>query len=258
MGLRLWSWSKTQSSQWNSPESPCPKKAPPSRSNFKIVMTGFSGHEDVVHHDYSPPGQIITKEYYIEVLRRLIDTVRRKLPQFWASGDRQLHHDNAPAHSTVSCRLFWLNIASPTTVSLLPSPHLAVCDLWLFPKLQSPLKGRRFVNATVTQYTSSVKAVSLPTDSPHWSVTVHGCTVRSPLTGCQVTSSPHDQFSRYSKWTDTFQTALVCVQPLTNISITQYVTCKAQIILLFEITEFCTTQFFLWAIPEIAEEKRSW
>jgi len=43
------------------------------------------------------------------------------------------------------------------------SPYLAPCDLWLFSKLKLPLKGRRFVNATVTQYTSSVDGVSLPT-----------------------------------------------------------------------------------------------
>jgi len=33
--------------------------------------------------------------------------------------------------------------------------------------------------------------------------------LRSPLTGCQVTSRPRDRFSRYSKWLDTFRTALV-------------------------------------------------
>jgi len=43
------------------------------------------------------------------------------------------------------------------------SPDLAPYDFWLFPKLKSPLKGR-FVNATVTQYTSSVNGVSLPND----------------------------------------------------------------------------------------------
>jgi len=32
------------------------------------------------------------------------------------------------------------------------------------PKLKSPLKGRRFTNATVTQYTNSLNGVSLPTD----------------------------------------------------------------------------------------------
>jgi hypothetical protein len=44
------------------------------------------------------------------------------------------------------------------------SPDLAPCDFWLFLKLKSPLKGRIFVNATVTLYTSLVNGVSLPTD----------------------------------------------------------------------------------------------
>jgi len=65
------------------------------------------------------------------------------------------------------------------------------------------------VNATVTQYTSSVNGVSLPTDYPHGRVTVHGWTVRSHLTCCHVISRPREQFSRYSKWLDTFRTALV-------------------------------------------------
>jgi hypothetical protein len=55
------------------------------------------------------------------------------------------------------------------------------------------------VNAAVTQYTSSVNGVSLPTNYPHGTVTVHERTVRSPLTGCHVTSRPRDRFSRYSK-----------------------------------------------------------
>jgi len=42
------------------------------------------------------------------------------------------------------------------------SPDLAPCDFWLFPKLKSPLKWR-LVDATVTQYTSRVNGVSLPT-----------------------------------------------------------------------------------------------
>jgi hypothetical protein len=40
-------------------------------------------------------------------------------------------------------------------------------------------------------------------------VTVHGFTVRSPLTGSQVTSRPPDWSLRYSKWLDTFWTALI-------------------------------------------------
>ena len=44
------------------------------------------------------------------------------------------------------------------------SPGLPPCHFLFFSKLKSSLKGRRFVNATVTQYTSSIIGFSLPTD----------------------------------------------------------------------------------------------
>ena len=42
-------------------------------------------------------------------------------------------------------------------------------------------------------------------------ITVDGQAVRSPLTGCQVTSRPRDGFSRYSKRTDPLRTVLVFI-----------------------------------------------
>jgi len=68
----------------------------------------------------------------------------------------QLHHDNVPAHSAALMHAF-LGKRHIAQVCQPPySPDLAPCDFWLFPKLKSPLKVRRFVNAMVTQYTSSV------------------------------------------------------------------------------------------------------
>ena len=64
----------------------------------------------------------------------------------------------------LSCRLFWQSIKSPRSVSLHTVHIWLSCNFWLFPKLKSPFKGRRFVNVTVTQYTSSVNGVSLPND----------------------------------------------------------------------------------------------
>ena len=54
---------KAQSSQWKSPESPRPKKVRQSRNNVKVMLTVFFNHEGVVHHEYAPPGQTITKDY---------------------------------------------------------------------------------------------------------------------------------------------------------------------------------------------------
>jgi len=55
-----------------------------------------------------------------------------------------LHHDNAPAHSSFLVRNFLAK--NETTVVPQPpySPHLAPADFFLFPKLKSTLKGRRF------------------------------------------------------------------------------------------------------------------
>jgi len=53
----------------------------------------------IVHHEYAPVGQTVTKEYYQQVLRRLCGAVRRKRPDLWTAKNWQLHHDNVPAHS---------------------------------------------------------------------------------------------------------------------------------------------------------------
>jgi len=79
----------------------------------------------------------------------------------------QFHHDNSLAHSTALVQaFFWGGGKHQVTQVCQPpiSPDLALCDFWLFQKIKSPLKGTRFVNATVTQYTSSVNGVSLPND----------------------------------------------------------------------------------------------
>ena len=71
-----------------------------------VMLTVFFFDHDVVHHEYAPPGQTITKDYYIEVLRRLTDAVRRKREQLWGSGDWHLHHDNAPVNSSSLVQTF--------------------------------------------------------------------------------------------------------------------------------------------------------
>ena len=73
---------------------------------------------------------------------RTIQMIQR--PQLWGSGDWQLHHNNMPAHASciMSHAVFWPNIKSPRWLSL--PTGLVPCDFWFFPKLKSPLKGKRF------------------------------------------------------------------------------------------------------------------
>jgi hypothetical protein len=60
------------------------------------MLTIFFDHEGVVHDDYALERQTGNQEYYVDVLRRLRDAVRRKRPASWQRGDWQLRHDNGP------------------------------------------------------------------------------------------------------------------------------------------------------------------
>jgi transposase len=61
----------------------------------------------------------------------------------WTNQRWVFHHDNAPAHSFLVRNFLAKN---ETTVVPQPpySPDLAPADFFLFPKLKSTLKGRRF------------------------------------------------------------------------------------------------------------------
>ena len=50
------------------------------------MLLAFFDSEGTVHHKYAPDGQTI-KEFYLEVLRRLRESVRQKRPEKWLDGD---------------------------------------------------------------------------------------------------------------------------------------------------------------------------
>jgi len=107
------------------------------------VLTVFFDSRGVVHHEYAPQDQNINKEYYLEVLRRLRDAVRRKRPDLWATGTWHLHHDNASAHSSQLIQTFLVKHNIPVVGQAPYSPDMAPCDFWLFPHLKTQLKGTR-------------------------------------------------------------------------------------------------------------------
>ena len=60
----------------------------------------------IVHYEFVPNGQTVNKVYYLEVVKRLREKVRRKRPELFANNSWILHHDNAPAHTAMSVREF--------------------------------------------------------------------------------------------------------------------------------------------------------
>jgi len=66
---------KQQSSQWQRPTSPWPKKGRQVRSKTKVMLLAFFDSEGIVHHEYASDRQTINKELYVEVLRCLRESV---------------------------------------------------------------------------------------------------------------------------------------------------------------------------------------
>ncbi len=108
------------------------------------MLTVFFDCRGIVHHEYAPEGQTVTKLYYLEVLQRLRDAVRRKRPDLWQSQSFKLHHDNAPAHSSQLIVDFLAKKGIPVVRQAPYSPDMAPSDFWLFPKIKQQLKGFRF------------------------------------------------------------------------------------------------------------------
>ena len=57
--------------------------------------------------------------------------------------------------------VFWWNIKSLRWLSPLYSPYMVPWDFWLFPKLESPLKGKRFQTTNEIQENTSWKLIRL-------------------------------------------------------------------------------------------------
>ena len=77
-------------------------------------------------------------------MSRLRKAIRKKHPELWKNNLWLLHHDNAPAHSSLLVR----NFLAKNNTLIMPQPpysrDLAPYDFFLFPRLKRPMKGRRF------------------------------------------------------------------------------------------------------------------
>ncbi|UYV79546.1 hypothetical protein LAZ67_17003073 [Cordylochernes scorpioides] len=115
------------------------------RDDPNLLQRVITGDEaGVVHHEFLPQGRTVNKEYYLQVMRNFREAIRQKRLDLWKNKNWLLHHDNAPAHTSLLVRDF---LAKNNTL-MMPqppySPDLAPCDFFLIPKLKRPMKGRRY------------------------------------------------------------------------------------------------------------------
>ncbi|UYV60506.1 hypothetical protein LAZ67_1001352 [Cordylochernes scorpioides] len=108
----------------------------------KLLNCDQKQHRMNIANEMLDSGRTVNKEYYLQVMRNLREAIRQKRPDLWKNKNWLLHHDNAPAHTSLLVRDF---LAKNNTL-MMPqppySPELAPCDFFLFPKLKRPMKGR--------------------------------------------------------------------------------------------------------------------
>jgi len=80
----------------------------------------------------------------------------------WKNGDWLLHHENAPAHTSLVVGEFLTK--NNMTIVLHPaySPDPAPCDFYMLPKMILRLKGRRFLSTEEIQ-AESQQVLNTPT-----------------------------------------------------------------------------------------------
>ncbi|GFU56574.1 histone-lysine N-methyltransferase SETMAR [Trichonephila clavipes] len=111
----------------------------------KIMIWSVISSKGILYQHAVEPGTTINDSYYTNVLRTLVQQVKRKHPLL--RNGSLLHHDNARPH-IARCVLY---VSQKNNGEILPdpsySPNLTPCDFWLFPQLNKPLRGKRFTNS---------------------------------------------------------------------------------------------------------------
>jgi hypothetical protein len=74
-----------------------------------VVLVTVFGSQGIINKEFVSPGQAVIKEYYLEVLYRLVQRIRRGRPRFQERGIWFLLHGNARPHIAVSVKEFIAN-----------------------------------------------------------------------------------------------------------------------------------------------------
>jgi hypothetical protein len=111
------------------------------RGNVKAMMTIFFNIRGVIMIEWVPGDQTVNQRYYLEVLTKPRERVRKKRSDFWKKKSWILHQDNAPTHNALGVKQFLADKCIPVLQHPLYLPDLAPCNFYLFPKLKSALKG---------------------------------------------------------------------------------------------------------------------
>lgn len=153
---------KRQSAEWVGQGSPRAKKVRMTKSKTKVLLIAFFDADGMVHSEFVPPSTTINAQYYLGVMQRLCNRIRRVQPQRWAQRDFFLLYDNTPAHMVALVVQFLVKKQIPVIAHPPYSPDLAPADFFLFLRLKLRMKRERYEDVIDIQsnMTRELKAIS--------------------------------------------------------------------------------------------------
>ena len=147
--------------------------------------------------------------------------------QLWVTGDWQLHHSNAPTHTSCLLQSF-LETHPISQVTRAPySPDLVSCNFWLLSKPKSPWTGKRF--QTLSEIQENTMGQLMASGRTVWGFkvqTLKGTEVSLSYVQCflYLLSSSINVFIFHVAWLDTFWKYLFTLAPPESLSYTSQYT----------------------------------
>lgn len=135
--------SKRESMEWRRPGEAPPLKAKVTQSTKKVMATIFWDCKGILLIDFKERNTTMNGEYYAALLHRLRDAIKERRRGKLSRGVRLLH-DNAPVHTALISKAAVKDCGFQEISHPPYSPDLAPSDFYLFSKLKSDLRGRRF------------------------------------------------------------------------------------------------------------------
>ncbi|KAL7633988.1 UNVERIFIED_CONTAM: hypothetical protein RMT77_015949 [Armadillidium vulgare] len=116
---------------------------PRSKRKIKLMLICFFNAEGILHVEYVQEVSNINENLYINCFTQL----KKSLKEKWKDQPLLLHYDSPTDFTTLSMKEFF----NKNKIELIDhncySPDLTACDFFLFPKLKTLLKDRKYQNA---------------------------------------------------------------------------------------------------------------
>ena len=135
--------SKRASAEWRGEGEIRPKRPKTQQSAGKVMASVFWDMHGILLIDFLPKGQTINSDYYIPLLARLEDAIKKK-KHHMAKKKPLFQQDNAPVHKSMKTMVKSNDLRFEVLPHPLYSLDLAPSDFYLFANLTKMLQGKRF------------------------------------------------------------------------------------------------------------------